>query len=395
MNPSLLVLLLAAPPTDDDLTFLDFVDPSTYAVDSSMFRLVVGGSLALGLYLLFTIGRRIRRLVVAERAEQRLLDGASAPLAAGAERAIRGTVAFSGPGDIAVDVRITQTVSNGKATHHWEETSRKVVSYPFFLVTPEGESVCVVPGENVLVADRLVTEIEEGNWTTRVRKCDVRNGEVFTAYGDLDTGTWPTESSAYRGNEQTRGWLLTPSLKTGRLLLAVDPPRDRYRPRITYMTRYGLGFALAWVLYVLCAVGPGLITEFIGTRTQAAVVNLDTYVTKRSKSNVRDTHFRIAARTEDGTLIESELPQPTYDFLDARRRTKAEALRIPMLRGPKLCPSYLGTRASPPLAWVAFPLIAFIILMLFVGGNYGDRVAWYDRKGKLSEPGAPGRWPPG
>lgn len=382
-------------PIDDELANLDFVPPDTYAVDSLMFRLIVGGALALGLYLVFTIGRRILRLVVAEAHEQRLLDGASAPLAAGPERAIRGTVDFHGPGDVAVDVRITQTVRQVKNSHHWEETSRKVVSSPFFLVTSEGESVCVIPGENVLVADRLETETTEGNWSTRVRKCDVRNGELFTAYGDLDTGTLPAESSAYRGSGQTRGWLLTPSLKTGRLLLAVDPPRDRYRPRITYMKRYGLGFALAWVLYTLFAVGPGLATAFFGERTQATVVNLDTYVTRRAKSTQTDTNFRIVARLDDGTVIQSGLRQATYEFLEQKKRSATETLRIPALRGPKLCPSYLGTRASPDLGKVFFPLLAFIILMLFVWGYYGDRVAWYDRKGKIPEDGIPGRWPPG
>ena len=380
--------------SNEDLANLDFVHPDTYAVDSLMFRLIVGGSLALGLYLLFTIGRRIRRLVVAEANEQRLLDGASAPLAAGPERAVRGTVDFHGPGDVAVEVRITQSVRNIKNSHHWEESSRKVVSYPFFLVTAEGAPVCVVPGDNVLVADRLETETAEGNWSTRVRKCDVRNGEVFTAYGDLDTGTLPAESSTYRGSGQARGWLLTPSCKTGRLLLAVEPPRNRYRPRITYMKRYGLGFSLAWVLYGLLVVGPGLATAFFGARTQATVESLDTYVTRRAKSTQTDTHFRIVARMDDGKRIESELRQPTYTLLEEKKRTLTEPLQIPALRGPRGCPSYLGLRASPPLAELFFPLLAFIVLMLFVWGYYGDRVAWYDRKGKLPEEGVPGRWPP-
>ncbi len=98
-------------------------------------------------------------------------------------------------------------------TVSWNETSRKIVARPFKLVTESGETIQVEPGESVMVADGLETVFSGASIMDRVCRCDVKRGEVFTAYGALHGS--PAGSTRYRGSGNP-GWILKPYRTTVR-----------------------------------------------------------------------------------------------------------------------------------------------------------------------------------
>lgn len=372
------------------LSSLDFIPPGY--VNQGASALVTLGFLGIGgLLSLVVMAVRIRTLRAAQARENALHRQKPGPLSGGPTRVIRGTVEVDGGDDVAIEVTITQTAQNhtskNSRSHSWKESARSVKSRPFTLVTEAGERIQVEPGEQVLVADGLVTEKAPNNKMNRLRRCDVKRGEVFTVYGDLH----PPASGgggAYRG--AATGWTLKPARETGRMLLATETITERYVPRMQFLSTWVVILSAVWLLFNGFVTLPFAATAFWGKQATATVTNTSTYITT-SKSS-KTTHYVVEAATASGKKLKGEVVRPTYNrILGEKNDQKIDAV-IPVLLGPSEFPDYLGTEAHLSGILLAMASAIWFAAIVVVWSRYTAKTAWYDLE-QLNEPGGTGHWP--
>ena len=371
------------------LSSLDYIPPGYVNQGASLF--VALGLLGFGgLISLIVMAVRVSTLRAAQARENAMHRQKPGPLSGGPERVIRGTIQVEGDDGVAIDVTITQTAQNhtskNSRTHSWKETGRQVRSRGFSLVTEGGETIQVEPGEKVLVADGLATEKAPTDKMKRLRRCDVKRGEVFTVYGDL----YPPAASggAYRG--AASGWILKPSRSTGRMLLATETITERYVPRMQFLTAWGVILAVAWMMFTGLLTVPFTATAFWGKPDTATVTNTSTYIT--TSKNSKTTHYVVEASTPSDKKLKGEVVRATYNRILAEKNEQKMDATIPVLIGPTGCPDYIGMEAHMSGLLLGFSSATWLVALLLVWSRYTAKTAWYDLE-QLNEPGGSGHWP--
>ncbi|MFO0664938.1 MAG: hypothetical protein U0174_13365 [Polyangiaceae bacterium] len=374
-----------------DLSKLDFIPPGHASAGASFFVSFVLLGLG-GLFALISMIVRARTLRAAQARENELHGQKSGPLSAGPERVVRGKVEVEGD-EVAVDVTITQRATNhtskNSKSHTWTEVERSVKSRPFTLVTDAGEAVLVEPGEQVLVADGLETEHPPGKTMNRLRRCDVKRGETFTAYGDLHRVGEGGGGGAYRSAQS--GWVLRPSRRSGSMLLATETIKERYVQRMQTLTTWSVVLSIVWIIFHVIVTMPFTVSAFWGKPTQALVTNTSTYVTKHKNS--RTTHYVVEAVTSDGRNLKDEVERSTYSRIETIRTAEKRDALIPAFVGPVGFPDYLGVEAHLSGGMLAAAAGVWLVALLVAFSHYASKTAWYDLK-KVHEPGGSGHWPP-
>jgi hypothetical protein len=366
----------------------DFIPPTAFGpLVGWVFCVGVLGLGAGSLIVFFFL--RARSLVRAQEREHALLhDGAEKPLTIGSARVVKGRVEVDGADDVAVGVEITQVVRNhtskGNRWHTWEEAYRRVRSKPFYLVRGDGQTVYVEPGESALVVDSLETKYPTDMPIGRVRWADVRREEIFYAYGDLVEGLHPRAQEGYRGGP---GWMLRRP-PSGRMLLATEAIRDRYKGRVSFLRRAGLFLAVTFCALHAVFTAPFVAASLFGTHTTAEVTSSGQYMT-RTKGNTT-THYWITVRADDGFTLKEYVERDLYDVL-ANAKARGP-VTVPLLRvGSWEGACFVGDQPYVYGAWVFFGTVGLVITLLVMRFTYTTSFAWYDRK-KVNEHGGPGHW---
>lgn len=322
------------------------------------------------------------------RDEKEMLDLAARPLSAGPHRVVFGRVDLDEEDDVALEIDIDQTVNDHSSKngrwHTWDEVDRELKKKPFYLVRDDGETIYVEPPEDVLVVDDLDTKYPIDAPRTRVRFADVRRGEQFFVYGDLDRGAHPRGQSAYRDGS---GWILRSPRQ--RMLLATAAISGRYRERIHYLNLVGGVSAVIFVILHAFITMPFLEAAFFGTRTTGTVVDRKTWVTtnKGNKTN----HYSLTVKTPDNLVFDQEVSHVLYEAMIAER-VGDDPASIPVLEtAHSERASYFGFEPNLLVFWLLFGTIVWLTTVIIVALEYRNRLPWYDRP-KLNEHGGSGYW---
>jgi hypothetical protein len=290
---------------------------------------------------------------------------------------IHGTVEVDGDDESAIELDIVEKVANhtnkGARSHVWTETSRSVTTRPFRLARDDGRSVLVQPDDGVLVVDELERSYPDDRPMERVRSAVVRAGDEVYICGDL---TEASSGGAYRGGTT---WVMAPP-RTGRLLVATEMMRDRYRARISTLRGFG-----AVSLFLFCflhgAFTRPVVALLFGSRDAAMITDTREWTT-RSKSNLV-YHYQVTATARDGLVVTSEVPFETYTWA-ANARLADQPAPVTITRAGQW--NILGDEVTVPMGLVVLATMIVIIVTAIAVVQYSQRVPWYDRR-KLVEPG--------
>jgi hypothetical protein len=323
------------------------------------------------------------------REEKEMLDLAARPLSAGPHRVVCGRVELDEGSDVAIQIDIDQKVhdhssKNGK-WHTWDESDRSTKRAPFYIVRDDGETIYVEPPRDLLVVDSLETKYPIDAPRRRIRVSDVRRGERFFVYGDLDRGAHPRARGAYRDGS---GWIMRSPRQ--RMLLATDAIRGRYKERIAYLYLVGGIWAAIFVLAHAFVTAPFLKAALFGTRTTGTVIDHRTWVTTNKGQST--THYGLTVQTADGLILSQEVERPLFDAVSPAKPGDVEAATIPVLEaGRSERTSYLGYEPNLPGFWIFIGALVSIVAIILTVSGYRSRVPWYDRQ-KLDEHGGEGSW---
>jgi hypothetical protein len=319
-----------------------------------------------------------------------LVERANWALSPGPNRVVYGRVDLDpGPDDIAVRVDIVQQVLNktykNSQTHEWKEESRTVIARPFYLTRDGMDPVYVEPAQNALVVDELETLFPKGMHMRRIRRADVRSGEMFYVYGDLHVGNHPrAQNTAYRG--AGTGFILKPP-RRDHMLFATGAIEKRFKDRIrTLLLAAPLLFIHFLVFHVTW---PFATLAFAGEPDTAEVLHQHTYVTRNKNSTT--THYVLTVVARDGQQVSGEVPIDTYVAVERKRGTSGSA-RVPITRVPGL--QVLTELGAYPHVSIWTLTGNIFLAALALGGAYAlysSKYAWYDRK-KVNEAGGTGHW---
>lgn len=382
--------------TPDSTLMLDAVPPTH--VGPAWF-LVLGVSLLGVGYLgvLFAMVYRALRLRSASLRHSNILkERANWALSPGPHRVVFGRVELDpGPDDIAVRVDIVQRAENrthkNSKSHVWNEESRSVTARPFYIVRDGVGPVYVEPSQNALVVDELETLFPPGMSMRRVRRADVRAGEMFFVYGDLYAGNHPrAQNTAYRGAGS--GFILKPP-RRDHMLFATGAIQARFTSRVhTLLVAVPIFLAHFLVFHALVTSSFATLA-FAGEPDVAEVINQHTYITKSKNSST--THYVLTVRTKEGTELSGEVPSGTYTRVQTQRglggRTP-QAVQVPIVSVPGL-PGLTQLGAYPHVSiWTLIGNLALALAGLGCAyAIYTSNYAWYDKK-KLNDSGGTGHW---
>ena len=364
----------------------DFVAPG-YMGFAASFVLMLGVlGVGWGSAILATLAHA-RRLARQQEHEDTLMhERARWQLLPGPARVVHGRVEVDGDSpalEIDVEQRVQNRSSKNSRWHEWREASRRFVGRAFRLVRDDGRTVHVQPHDGVLVLHALGTEYPEHRPNERVRSAIVRAGDEIYVYGDLvETGGG---GGAYRGSSA----FVLQAPRRGRMLVATEAMRDRYRDRIAYLKRAGTWMAVAFCAVHLLFTSMFLTAMIFGVRERATVLGARTYVTQGKHGPI--THYAIAAETRDGTKIESDVGLD--DYADAQRAlSEARGPSITVLRvGKSSWASFLGPEPHVHFGGAVMGFIVALLGAIIAKANYEGKLAWYDRK-RVTEYGGPGYW---
>jgi hypothetical protein len=372
-----------------DFSTADYLPASTAGPLWALFSVAVLGIGPGSIFVLMFLQAR-RLAAVQAREHAHLREEAERPLVSGPGHVVSGRVELDNSETIGVQVDITQEVKNHTSKnsrwHTWNEVARTVRPGPFYLVREGLPPVYVEPDENALVVDTLETSYPLPMASRRIRTADVKVGESFFAYGDLQEGPHPRARDAYRGSAM--GWVLRPP-RRGRMLLATEGIRDRYKDRVSYLWKSGIICGAIFLGLHAWFTLPFVAATVLGTRTTAEVVRTDTYVTHHKNSTTR--HYELITRSADGFELTQDVPSFVYDRArDALARGDTVVVPIVRTRDWKWA-SFVGPDPYVSGPWIVMGVICFAITLLAVRGTYKGKYAWYDKK-KLSEHGGSGHW---
>jgi hypothetical protein len=371
-----------------DYSVASYLPPASAGPLWALFSIaVLGIGAGSAIVLMFVRARALSH--VQTREHTTLHERAERPLFAGPGHVVSGRVELDNGQQIGVRVDIVQQVKNHTSKnsrwHTWEEVSRKVQPGPFYLVREGVQPIYVEPDEDALVVDTLETSYPLDMALSRVRTADVKVGEDFFAYGDLHEAPHPRARDAYRGSV---GWVLRPP-RRGRMLLATEGIRDRYRDRISFLYKWGAVCTLIFgTLHAFFTV-PFVLAAVLGTHTTTELVGTNTFVTHNKNSTT--THYEIRTRTTDGFELKQEVPYAVYD--DARDVIKrGGTVAIPLVRTRDWTwASYLGQDPYVSGPFIIIAIISAGVALLILWATYKTKYAWYDKE-KLGEHGGTGHW---
>jgi len=368
-----------------DPTEIDFV-AANHASPAASFFLGVLVSLCGGGALVALLFARARALGQQTLAEVRAAESPS-DLEPGPRKMVRGVVEPTDNQEIAVRVEIDQVAKNHTSKnnhwHTWEETGRRTMARPFYLLTERGETVLVEPGEDAFVIDDMQTTHAGCPKMGRRRYCDVERGETFSAYGTLERGPNPRGGGGYR--DGTGLVLRAPPRE--RMYLASASLKDRYTARIRFMRLWGLVAAPIFLLFHTFLTAPYLAASFFGERAPGEVVHHRTWVTHGKNSTT--THYAVTVVTDTGARFEREVSRDTYGDLV---RYEGSREKIPTVVYDGLPGgAFLGDRPTLNGAALAFGLAGGGVAIVVFLVKYRSKKAWYDRP-KLSEHGGAGHY---
>jgi hypothetical protein len=294
-------------------------------------------------------------------------------------------VDLDGGEDVAVSLQLDQLVDNHRTKarewHTWTEVSRSVRASPFYLIMDDGTPVYVEPGENVTVAADLEAsrcEFPEKKPSWRFRHVEVRRGERWYAFGDLQRASHPRAGSAYRDGASGIGWVLR-APQDGRVLVATEAIRQRYEERIGALRGWAASLAALFTVAHLIFTVPFLAAALFADRQTATVVGEREYKTP-NRGGGSSRHYELRVRTDDGFTFAREVCKTTYE--DARREGSEDApVRVPIVRyGRSPAASFLGEEALFPNLWLFLgPFVEGMLLLLAVV-RYREGMPWYDRR---------------
>jgi hypothetical protein len=246
---------------------------------------------------LFACGAAVAVLVARWWAHRRRLAVAEQELSVRNQLALghavlTGTVALN-DAEPAVRIAIVQQgrewkTKNGWA-HEWREIERSITVRPFCLELPSGQSVRVVPDEDVRLVDAL-DETKGDGTMRRVRVATLAAGEVITATGRLVRERAAGGGGGYRDSGSA---FVLRGVRGEPLLLSTSPLTE---PAERWSRFYGWSAVLAVV--VLAFLHGVVFLSFHRLVASGEVVAADvqshrTYTT-RSK-NTTTTHYEITA----------------------------------------------------------------------------------------------------
>jgi hypothetical protein len=362
---------------------VDFVPPNHVDFVGSAFMLF--GILGLGWGVLsFGMLWQARRLSRLQKQDDAIADNRGESLSAGPSRVVHGRVEVDGDA-VAIEIDVVQSVTdyttkNGRS-HDWTETSRRVTVRPFRLTRDDGRMVLVEPDDGVLVVDDLAKSYPSDRPRERVRSAVVRAGERVHVYGDvLET----PGGGAYRG-----GPMFTMHRpRRGRLLVATDAIRGRYRDRIRSLCGFGVASALLFCFLHAMSTVP-FVATMVGARETATIIDMHDWRTRTKGGFIR--HYSLTAAASDGFELTSEVPEATYAWAQNARLAGNDAT-VPIRRAghwPRA--SCLGDEPNVSMVAIVPATVVAVMLGVFALFHYSRQSPWYDRR-TLVETGGSGHW---
>jgi len=354
---------------------MSFVPPSHAGPTLTAFALLGLFGLVWGLVSLGMLWRARAFTKLQAHDDALLLERAKWPLSPGPSRVIHGTVEALGEA-VAIEIDIVQKVANytnkNIKSHDWTETSRRATTHPFQLVRDDGRTVRVEPNDDVLVIEPLEKSYPDDRPMERVRSAVVRSGDEIYVCGDLFDAA---PASAYRGGAT---FVLRPP-RRGRLIVATEMLRDRYRTRIRSLRGFGIASLIVFAILHLSFTMP-IVALMFGTHETATITDMRQWTTRSKNAFV--PHYEITATAKDGARVYGEVEHETY----ASARYDME---VPIRRaGTWTC---LGDDPTVHLAVLPFATVLMFLLGALAGAHYKGQAPWYDQA-KLVEPGGAEHW---
>jgi hypothetical protein len=339
--------------------------------------------LALGVVVFLLVG--LLRSLGAQRREAALLREVGAPLSPGPERIVAGRVEVERGAEVPVSIELVQRVKNHSGRHStwhtWKEESRSVRASPFFLVTDDGTRVYVEPGEDVQIVDSasaLTSEYPSSLPEQRLRRAQVHRDQRSYALGELHFAGRSRVEGAYRDGAAWTGWVLR-GPDRGRVVLATDAIRTRYRERIKMLSAWTLGVAVVFSAAHRAFTVPFLAGSLFAERETAEVVGARTYVTRNR--NERTLHHELTVRTDDGATLTGDVCKTTYGSVWRTQSSGGEPVRVRVLHYPGWdAASFVGDEATLPIGWVAVGTMGELLLTILAWVLYRQQVPWYDQR---------------
>ena len=213
---------------------------------------------------------------------------------------VAGVVELEEGEAFAAQIEITQVGSNhtngkGARSHRWKETSRRVISRPFWIRHASGERVFVEAARDVHLVDRLDKTVRNQTYL-RYRIAELSEGEEVVAEGRLERRVDPRSQGGYRGADETM-WVLLPRDEQA-LHLSAETLCARHRRRMWRMVR---AIVLGWVplagLVALCMLG--YVSRIVqGEHETVMVLGKRHYTTRGSKGQITH-HYVVDCRRHE------------------------------------------------------------------------------------------------
>lgn len=292
---------------------------------------------------------------------------------------IAGTVSIDDGAPYAVRVEISQ---HGKEWQNkgawyttWKETSRRVESRPFHLVTARGASLRVEPGQDVFLVDALDRE-QHPTHEERILAAELSQGERVTLSGLMVWAHDPSVAPVSYRAQAGKALVLRPP-RAEPMLISSEPLEERHLRHAKVHKRMLLITAIVWVVFHAIAFGRYDLLSWFGDVVQAQSERATTWTT--SSKNGKTIHYGVEARYKDAggewRTVDDEVSYEAYVHFLRNPDT-----RLPFRIYEPLGLASVGVRPTISSSHAAIALVINIGLIVVYWAQVRAALAWYERR---------------
>lgn len=294
--------------------------------------------------------------------------------------AVRGRVRYAQGREAAVRIVVSLQGSEKKTknghSYSWQETERTIEAEPFYLDTPDGESIRIEPDDEVVLVDDLVPTDRPSKWR-ELRTAELSAGEEVFVEGLLsqdEDPERPISGAGYREASRA-GWVMRPD--DDPLLISSKGLEAPHRFAATQQNKAAAWTVLLLFIYAMCF-GTFSARLLFGEVEEATIVDRSTRVSS-GRSRTRHWNVEWLSAHQRG---EDEVDSDEYARAPVGTRVTVRVVRsFPFA-------SSIGSEPRLDVRMLLFAL--FSSLLFLFAFSAASRQPWYS--GSVREGGS-GRLP--
>jgi len=292
---------------------------------------------------------------------------------------IAGTVSLEDASPYAVRVEIFQHgkewQSKGAWYTTWKETSRRIDSRPFHLVTASGARIRVEPGQDVFLVDALDRETHPTQ-EERVMAAELSPGERVTISGVMVWARDPNVAPVSYRAQTGKALVLRPP-RAEPMLISSEPLEARHLRHAKIHKRMVVITALAWVVFHAAAFGYYDLLSWFGDVEQARVERTTTWITRGKNSKTQHYGIEAKHRGADGNWreVDDEVSFEAYNHF----RQNPDAT-VPFRVYEPLGIACVGMRPTIAKGTALFAVVVNLGLIIAYIAQARAALQWYERR---------------